>query len=168
MTQTHLGRISGVTAATISAYESADGSKGKNPSLENALKLATALNVSLDWLCGRVEKKRTAREIDSTSFLIYYLQLFNKVSDKNIQKLSENLKSSFNGITFDVYKPITGAKNKKTLYHFTKEYLEVLPVLRKNLLSKEIQQTIIEKILEGYKDIPIQQLLSDGFMIRWG
>lgn len=50
--QTELAKISGVTAATISAYECADGKKGKNPSLDNALKLAQALNVSLDWLCG--------------------------------------------------------------------------------------------------------------------
>lgn len=50
--QTELAKISGVTAATISAYECADGNKGKNPSLDNALKLAQALNVSLDWLCG--------------------------------------------------------------------------------------------------------------------
>lgn len=52
LTQSELCKISGVTAATISAYESADGNKGKNPSLDNALKLAQALNVSLDWLCG--------------------------------------------------------------------------------------------------------------------
>lgn len=51
--QCDLSEKAGVTAATISAYESYDGSKGKRPSLDNALKLATALNVSLDWLCGQ-------------------------------------------------------------------------------------------------------------------
>lgn len=57
LTQTELAKISGVTAATISAYECSDGKKGKNPSLENALKLAQALNISLDWLCGSVVNK---------------------------------------------------------------------------------------------------------------
>ena len=52
LTQAELSKISGVTAATISAYESSDENKGKNPSLENAVKLAQALKVSLDWLCG--------------------------------------------------------------------------------------------------------------------
>lgn len=42
-----------VTPQTISAYENADvGGKGKNPTLENALEIAKALDVSLDWLCG--------------------------------------------------------------------------------------------------------------------
>lgn len=42
-----------VTPQTISAYEKADvGGKGKNPTLENAVEIAKALNVSLDWLCG--------------------------------------------------------------------------------------------------------------------
>ena len=52
LTQAKLCKLSGVTSATISAYESFDGNKGKNPSLDNALKLARALNVSIDWLCG--------------------------------------------------------------------------------------------------------------------
>ena len=52
MKQSELSEISGVSIATISAYESADGTKGKNPSLENARSLAKALGISLDWLCG--------------------------------------------------------------------------------------------------------------------
>lgn len=54
LTQSELSKVAGVTAATISAYESADGTKGKNPSLDNALKLAQALHESLDWLCGSI------------------------------------------------------------------------------------------------------------------
>lgn len=50
--QADLAEKAGITAASISAYESADGTKGKNPSLENAKAIAKALGVSLDWLCG--------------------------------------------------------------------------------------------------------------------
>lgn len=52
LTQAELSKKAGVTAASISAYESSDGTKGKNPSLENAKSLAEALGVSLDWLSG--------------------------------------------------------------------------------------------------------------------
>ena len=50
--QSELSEMSNVTAATISAYECSDGKKGQNPSLENAARLAKALNVSIDWLYG--------------------------------------------------------------------------------------------------------------------
>lgn len=50
--QSDLAEKAGVTAASISAYESTDGTKGKNPSLEIAKLIAEALGVSLDWLSG--------------------------------------------------------------------------------------------------------------------
>ena len=51
--QKDLAERVGVTPQTISAYENADvGGKGKNPTLENAVEIAKALDVSLDWLCG--------------------------------------------------------------------------------------------------------------------
>lgn len=68
--QTELAKISGVTAATISAYECADGNKGKNPSLDNALKLAQALNVSLDWLCGTTVSNERLQFSDFLKMLV--------------------------------------------------------------------------------------------------
>ena len=54
--QFELAKMANITPATLSAYElfSADStdSKGKKPSLHNAIELAKALNISLDWLCG--------------------------------------------------------------------------------------------------------------------
>ena len=68
--QTELAKLSGVTAATISAYERADDGKGKNPSLENALKLAQALNVSLDWLCGTTVSNERVQVSDFLKMLV--------------------------------------------------------------------------------------------------
>ena len=70
LTQADLSKKAGVTAATISAYESSDGNKGKNPSLDNALKLASALNVSLDWLCGFSVKTEKAPIVDFLKLLV--------------------------------------------------------------------------------------------------
>ena len=70
MKQNELAEKVNVTPQTISAYEkSAAGSKGKNPTLENALAIAEALHVSLDKLCGREDScaarssEKTKREI---------------------------------------------------------------------------------------------------------
>lgn len=68
--QTELAKLSGVTAATISAYERADEGKGKNPSLENAIKLAQALNVSLDWLCGLAVSNEKVQISDFLKMLV--------------------------------------------------------------------------------------------------
>lgn len=74
LTQTELSKTSGVTSATISAYESPDGNKGKNPSLDNALKLAQTLGVSLDWLCGAIVSND---KIQITDFLKMLVKLYN-------------------------------------------------------------------------------------------
>ena len=54
--QFELAKMADITPATLSAYElfTSDSidSKGKKPSLHNAIELAKALNISLDWLCG--------------------------------------------------------------------------------------------------------------------
>lgn len=100
LTQADLSKKAGVTAATISAYESADGNKGKNPSLENALKLAQALNVSLDWLCDLSVKHTKMPIVD---FLKLFVELdesmiiaCDKVNliDSNTQMILENAYNS--------------------------------------------------------------------------
>ena len=50
--QNQLAEMIGVTAQTISAYESTKENKGKTPALDKATHLAALLGVSLDWLCG--------------------------------------------------------------------------------------------------------------------
>lgn len=70
LTQAQLAKLSGVTAATISAYESTDSKKGCNPSLENAAKLAEALSVSLDWLCGSIVNKDKVDTVDFLKMLV--------------------------------------------------------------------------------------------------
>lgn len=50
LTQKQLADMSNVTAATISSYESENGTKV--PALDKVIAIAKALNVSVDWLCG--------------------------------------------------------------------------------------------------------------------
>lgn len=84
LTQIELSKMSGVTPATISAYECADGSKGKNPSLDNALKLAQALNVSLDWLCGSIVSNP---KIQITDFLKLLVRIDEIITSPAVDKV---------------------------------------------------------------------------------
>lgn len=43
-----LSRRSGISVTSICHYRI----EHRNPTLENAIKIARALNISLDWLCG--------------------------------------------------------------------------------------------------------------------
>ena len=51
LSQEELGKMIGVTKGTISTYESGD----REPPLKTLIKIADALDVSLDWLCGRTD-----------------------------------------------------------------------------------------------------------------
>lgn len=101
LTQAELCKISGVTAATISAYESADGNKGKNPSLDNALKLAQALNVSLDWLCGSLVNSNKVQISDFLKMLVKLSESVD-ISIDNIDLANDNLKKIFPNATNQV------------------------------------------------------------------
>ncbi|MBT4129637.1 MAG: helix-turn-helix transcriptional regulator [Gammaproteobacteria bacterium] len=55
MSQTRLAKVSGVTSSAISMLEA----RGRNPSLETAMKLAKALDVTLDQLAGMAPPQST-------------------------------------------------------------------------------------------------------------
>lgn len=167
MTQKELADLSGVSTVMISSYERTDAVTGKNPALSSVYAIAKALDVSIDWLCGTTENKSLSEKINTKTFLLCYLQFFSKLSEKDINKISASLKSSFDGIAIEIYKPIFGAKNKKNIYEFTRDIVEVLPVLKKDYLPVEIQTTIINKIMEKYEELPINEFLFDEcFTVR--
>lgn len=122
LTQTELSKLSGVTPATISAYECADGLKGKNPSLDNALKLAQALNVSLDWLCGSIV---SSPKTQITDFLKLLVRLNENITSVSVDEVNfaigihkEVLPNANNLITFDDW---TVAQNRA---EYTEEEVE--------------------------------------------
>lgn len=107
MTQSDLAEKSGVTSASISAYESADGTKGKNPSLENARSIAESLGVSLDWLCG-LSNENQCREnaLQSTITLRDLLRYLVPLMECGICSV-ENVQTML-----DEYNPYTEAMEK--------------------------------------------------------
>lgn len=74
LTQADLAAKVGVSSQTISAYERNSNTKsgGKMPSLDKAFEIAGALDVSLDWLCGK--DASTPSEINNVADLLEYLR----------------------------------------------------------------------------------------------
>lgn len=67
-----------VSQGTISAYEKGTGDKGSGPTIEKVARIAAALDVSLDWLCGADEQKPASAEIDPAAWLSYLFQLLDR------------------------------------------------------------------------------------------
>lgn len=59
ITQEELGKMYGLAKSTVSLYESGRS----NPDDEIKQKIADHFNVSIDWLLGRTDERRTADEI---------------------------------------------------------------------------------------------------------
>lgn len=164
LTQAELCKRAGVTAATISAYESADGSKGKNPSLDNALKLAQALNVSLDWLCG-FNVKHTAPpivgflkllvELDKTIAISFdevdllhvrdnctLKNALAELSDDDLQVNRDYCKSRGEEITYFVYAAVF---HNYHIQHFIEEWQKMRSLYKSNTIDEDLYNLWLDK-----------------------
>jgi transcriptional regulator with XRE-family HTH domain len=170
LTQSELCKMSGVTAATISAYESFDGNKGKNPSLDNALKLAQALNVSLDWLCGSLISNS---KVQITDFLKMLVQLNEdgfcvpadtiNLFEKNVREVLPNAHKSItedeyylehcyceaNGIK-DAFTAATVTFTNRYIEKFLNEWQKMKTLYRNGTIDESLYKLWLDK---QYKDI---------------
>lgn len=69
LTQNELANLTNISTIMVSAYENPNAKSGKNPTLSNVFLLASALDVSIDWLCGN---KPPMNYGDVINFLIDY------------------------------------------------------------------------------------------------
>lgn len=87
LSQKGLSEQSGVSPLSISGYESST----KNPNLSSAYALASALNVSLDWLCGLSEENATETSASSTKdYLLFTTRVIDTITDESFLKLAED------------------------------------------------------------------------------
>lgn len=150
MTQKELSEKTGVSTVMISAYENDDISTGKNPALSNVYLLATALGVSIDWLCGlsdNSELQKNGINIDTEKFLYSITELVNNCPSCNV----------INKPYGDEYS-ITISNSLLT--DFISDYSEVQSVIVKKLLPEEVEETVIKSIIDKYKDHSIKALFA--------
>ncbi len=151
-TQLQLSQEAKVSAATISAYENSDAGKKANPSLENIVKIAKSLEVSIDWLCGLTDNKDSSGQSLDVNDEQLLLSVVKIVGEGNFFEDVLYLGSHHDVISLHDHWELT---------HFVKEYSELAKV--KNILSKEmfteVAMTLVRKYAEkgnlfGDDDLP--------------
>lgn len=134
-----LSQKSGVTATAISYYEKGE----KSPTLESAMKLAVALNVSLDWLCGLSKGENI--ENDNTALLRNFIYIFDEYDGELI-----NASIRMNSESTAFLLKLCLSKN---LYDFLEEYRNISRLKKSSdIITDEMIETLKNALIDKYKD----------------
>ncbi|MCH5204289.1 MAG: helix-turn-helix transcriptional regulator [Oscillospiraceae bacterium] len=135
LSQAELAKAIGVSAATISSYETPNGTK--IPALDKAAALADELEVSLDWLCGKDSKEKVEiTDFDAETYLRALVVVTTEMSN-TFEEYPQTKRGSIS------------ISNGNVVY-FIKQCLDVLKVYHNGTLSRELYETCIEKIISNY------------------
>lgn len=143
LSQKELAEKVGITAASLSAYEQ----NQKNPSFTTVMKIAEICGVSLDWLCGKAEK-RTYNTINTYGDIF---QMFVDIDDFMIDKAGScvigmgiDIKNSIDRwASFEVYLDWTFAD-------FFEEWENIRELYGKGTIDRELYDAWLEKKKREY------------------
>lgn len=151
LTAAELSRQSDVAVQSLSCYESTSPKNHKQPKIESAVKLAKALGVSVDWLCGVDE------ELNSKQFTSY----------KDIVKCLLTLGECF--YRARIYAPKDKAHVEiaffdGTLARFFQEYNKMVSLLNDETITDEIFETWLNGRMELLSEceIPTNPLIDEN------
>lgn len=130
LTQAQFVNDLGITASALSSYEK----NLKNPSISVAKKIAEKYDVSIDWLCGLSNKRKSEKKITTYKDLFEYLLAFAEC-EGNIYVDTNN---SF----------ITNVAFVDTLVRvFFKECGKMLKLLNEGTIDQDVYNFWLEKYL---------------------
>ncbi len=144
MTQKEFSSFVGCTAATLSAYE--NGSK--SPSLEIIKGIAEKCNVSIDWLCGLIDKKNYNDSIKTYGDIIRLLFKLENVLDFGL---------STETILKETFPPCQIAKisfYNFEIYNFIDDWRKMKELHDKNTIDDGVYSLWAEKTLKDYDNVP--------------
>lgn len=147
--QNELAEKSGISATTISAYENGL----KIPSLENAVKLATTLGVSLDWLCG-IDNQATSQNKNESFEIIKALMFFMKKFDYDMGITTKGGKT-LNYIRF-YYNELFVVQNVINEYNLIAELTK-----SSKIVTNEMIQTLENALIDKYKNVNLLEYEDD-------
>lgn len=137
LSQAELAKGVGVSAATISSYETPNGTK--IPALDKAAAIADYLGISLDWLCGKDSIGKTKiTEFDTETYLRGLVVVITEMTVS-----FEDLPETRHGNIL-----ITNSR----IAYFVKQCVDLLKVYRNGTLTRELYETCVEKIISNYND----------------
>lgn len=150
LTAAELSRQSDVAVQSLSCYESTSPKNRKEPKIGSAVKLAKALNVSLDWLCG-MDLEQNGNQF--TNF-------------KDIVKCMLTLCECFYRAKIHIPKNKTYVEIAffdGTLAHFFQEYDKMMSLLNEETITNEIFETWLSGRIELLSEceIPTNPLIDE-------
>lgn len=141
--QKDIAEKTGLTKAAISSYE-----KGtKLPNLENAVKIANALNTTLDDLCGMKKRAATIQTYADVLALLMDVIVITRASPwYGVECISAEHDIS------DVVSKITICN--RTITRFVGDWEKVRNLYLSNTIDEEIYDAWLQKKLHDYSEIP--------------
>lgn len=138
LSQAELAKSVGVSAATISSYETPNGAKV--PALDKAAAIASELDISLDWLCGKESANKVKiSDFDTETFLRALVVV---LSEMTIEYNTENSKPAIYIDNSDIEKYISQVQDVLRVYH-------------NGTLSTDLFEACIERIISNYDEYTI-------------
>lgn len=142
MTQKELSEKSGVSTVMISAYERSNTNSGKNPALNNIFAIATALGVSMDWLCGLTDNTTVVNDnTNGLTVTMFLLSLYHTLSNDMIEVSVPDDSGEWCCLYVNPVCPISD---------FIKDCEKLKEALKLDVLDTEMKQNLINGVMEKY------------------
>lgn len=144
ISQAELAKAVGVSAATISSYETLNGTK--IPSLDKAAAIAEHLGISLDYLCG----------------------VSNEGNEPSVAELLLNLITAVRSFGFNIDYRMSGETDNEVilsssndiLMEFFQDYGKIAPILNDKTFPEYIRNSLLNPIIEKNKEHSLRELYN--------
>lgn len=142
--QAELSKRTGISAATLSTYESSE--KPKNPPIDKAIAIAKSLNVSLDWLCGLDNPKKTDESL-TTEEVLDAIMTLSKLSNSDIGADYKNYENMGNFVNISLF--------DDALCDFVTEYMKIRSFMSNpdypDYLKSGLKKALLDKFINHYQ-----------------
>lgn len=138
--QEKLAEMADLSTTIISDYEN----RKKTPSIASAKKIADALGVTLDELCGNDTENQFKRKLDNEAVLTVLSALKILQAQVRVDKSIE--------LTLDPKKD-TADYSTSIILDFFKEY-EIIQNFADSVATEDMVESLIDNLKEKFKDLP--------------
>lgn len=143
-TQAEFSERTGIRQQTISGYEN-----GKlSPTLDAAIQIAKACDVSVDWLCGLSDTKRN--KFTEYADVIMALVNIGQATGGNLY-LSKEEVDKFDYNDSWVEEEIALRIEDKEIQKFLKSWNDILPLVKSNTISRNLYNLWLKDEMQKYK-----------------
>ena len=148
ISQADLAKAVGVSAATISSYETVNGAK--IPSLDKAEAIANELGVSLDWLCGHETNDIVDTRKIMNTFLFLLSNLDWEIDTDPSHFMCDNTAYALAG-------------KSQMIRDFLEEYSKIEPILKDDKIPDYLKNGLVEALYSKFSGWNYEPQYKDFF-----